>query len=382
MPGKRILIIDADTASRNFIARTFLEQKCEILQAGSAREGLILAWRDYPDLLIVDPAMPDLKGEELAVKLRQDPRTSAIPLVALSSDSNVARIKSCLDSGFNDYIIKSGQAVPVLQETVNRLLGMSAVVKDGGLLIVFASAKGGTGTSSLCANIATMIAHEQPESRVVVMDMVLPIGSIAPIIGYTGGQNIVTVMDMNADEVTSEFFRDQLAMLNTWQFHLLAGAPDPESSNHLKVDRIWDIVKMLKSAYDYVIIDLGRSLSKFSLSLIQHADLLSLIVGTDLSMVSLTKTLWDYLRAKGVDPSSVYTILNRAVGLEGLTKPEAEEILGLEINTAMPYLGSNFALANNQHQPFTLKFPKDTAAIVLKETALEMITRARRSRTG
>ena len=68
----------------------------------------------------------------------------------------------------------------------------------------------------------------------VVVDMVLPIGSIAPIVGYEGPQNIVTVAEMPPEETTPEFFRDNLAELKPWRFNLLAGSPDPESSNHLK----------------------------------------------------------------------------------------------------------------------------------------------------
>ena len=110
--------------------------------------------------------------------------------------------------------------------------------------------------------------------------------------------------------------------------------------------------------------------------------MIALIVSTDSSTISLTKTVWEYLRSKGVQAPSVYAILNRAVGLEGLTKSEAEKIIGLEIKTSVPHLGGNLALANNQHMPFTLKFPKDTTAIVLKETAQEMADLARHLRTG
>ncbi len=130
------------------------------------------------------------------------------------------------------------------------------------------------------------------------------------------------------------------------------------------------------------LIDLGRSLSRISMPLIENADLIALIVSTDQSTISLTKTVWEYLQSKGVEPARVYAILNRAVGLEGVTKIEAEKIIGLEIKTSMPYLGSNFALANNQHLPFSQKFSKDTAAIVFRETAQEMADLARRLRTG
>jgi hypothetical protein len=76
----------------------------------------------------------------------------------------------------------------------------------------------------------------------------------------------------------------------------------------------------------------------------------------------------------------MYAILNRAVGLEGLTKSEAEAIIGLEIKKTMPYMGSNFSLANNLNQPITLKYATDTASMILKETADDMVRVARRLR--
>ncbi len=383
MPRKKILIVDADVASRNFVARKLFEQNYEVLQAGSGKEGLISAWRDHPNLIIVDPVMMDLSGEEIAVKLKQDPRTAELPLIALSGDSSHGRIKSCLDAGFNEYIIKSGQAVATLNDTVGRLFGLTADVMDqGGLLIIFLSAKGGTGTSSLCANFAMNISQYQPKARVAVLDLVLPIGSIASIVGYEGEQNIVTVTDMPPEETTPEFFQRELQPVGIWRFGLLAGSPDPESSNQMKVGRIWDVVTSLKASHDYVLVDIGRSLSKITLPLIQHADLVSLIISTDVSAAALTKTLMNYLKSKGVHENSLYTILNRAVGLEGLSKADAENKLGVKINMSMPYLGTNFSFANSQHQPFSLKFPRDTASIIFQDTAREMAVLAQKIRLG
>jgi pilus assembly protein CpaE len=381
MPEKKILIIDSDTASLNFIARSLQNQKYEIIQTGSGKEGLIHAWRDRPDLAVIDPAIADISGEEFARKLKQDPRTTNMPLIALSSDPAVARIKSCLDAGFNEYIAKSGQAMGTLSEAINRLLGItSSLIKEGGILMVFVSAKGGVGTSSLCANLAMTIAQNQPEASVVVVDMVLPIGSIASIVGYDGSQNIVTAADLPLEEITPDYFRDRLAELKLWRFHLLAGSPDPESSNHLKVGRIWNVIAALKASYDYVLIDIGRTLSKISLPLIQHADLIPLIISTDQSALPLTKTVWEYMKAKGVDPALIFPILNRAASLEGLSKPDTEKALEIQIKATLPYLGSSFAFASSHHQPFSVKFPTDAASFVFQEMAKEMAALARKSR--
>jgi MinD-like ATPase involved in chromosome partitioning or flagellar assembly len=134
--------------------------------------------------------------------------------------------------------------------------------------------------------------------------------------------------------------------------------------------------------FNIVVLDLGRSLSRISLPLIEYADVVVMILGTDMSTVTLSKIVWEYLQSKGVRPSSAFLILNRAVGLEGVTKSETEEIMGLPIQSAIPYLGGNFSLANNQHQPYCLKFPSDTASIILKDTARQMASLAIRLHTA
>ena len=383
MPQKKILIVDSDSASRNFIARKLQDLDFEILQAGSGREGLIVAWRDHPDMAIIDPALSDLKGEELAARLHRDPRTAQLPLVALSSDHDPARIKACREAGFSEYITKSGQAVSLLNDVVRRYFGISGeAMKKGGLTIVFLSAKGGTGTSSFCANMGMEIAKLNPETRVAVADLVFPIGSIAPIIGYDGMENIVTLAERSSHETSSDLIKNSLPMVELWQFHLLSGSPDPELSNQLNVERIWDLVAGMKAAYDFVLVDIGRSLSKITLPLIQHADLVCLLISTDVSTISLTGTILEYMKSKGVNGDAIYNVLNRHSGLEGLSKREAESLLGIKVNSAIPYLGTNFAFANSQHRPYTIKFPNDTASIIFQDSAREMAALAHKLRKG
>ena len=95
-----------------------------------------------------------------------------------------------------------------------------------------------------------------------------------------------------------------------------------------------------------------------------------------MTTVTLTKKFWSYLSAQGYPAEKMFPILNRAVGLEGVTKAEAEKLLGLEIRLMMPYMMGNFTLANNQNMPVLIKFPNDTASLVLKQAALEMSRQA------
>jgi pilus assembly protein CpaE len=391
-----MLVVDDNAASRIFLASHFRQKEFRVLEAPTGKEGLIVAWRDRPELILFDPTLHDITDQEFIAKLRNDPRTSQTPLIALSTDPSPVRRETCLNAGVNEYLVKSSGALPALEEILNRILApappatlplqpikVEEIKKEAGkngLLIVFLSAKGGTGTSSLCANLAMNIQQGQPDSRVVVADLVLPIGSIGQIVGAEEKINLVTVSDMPSGQTTIDYFYKNLPKPETWQFQLLAGSPDPQQANSIKGERIGQIVETLLVGYDFVILDIGRALSRISLPLIQKADLILLVVSTDQSTVQLTKTVWDYLRAQGIDSRKICAVLNRAVGLEGVTKMQAEEIIGLPIKTTLPYMGSNFALANNLNQPITIKYPADTASIIFKETATDMVKLAQRLR--
>lgn len=388
MEGKSILIVDDNPASRIYLANHLKAKQFKIFEAPTGKEGLIAAWRDQPDLILFDPTLRDIRDQEFIHKLRSDPRTARIPLIAFSTDPGAARREICLRAGVDEYLVKSSQALVALEESLTRIFesnhdeipAQKEENEERGLLIVFLSAKGGTGTSSLCANLAMNIQQAEPDARVVVADLVLPIGSIGQIVGNRGILNLATVAELPHGQTNQEYFHQNLPKPELWQFQLLPGSPDPQHGNSIRGERIGQIVDTLRSAYDFIILDIGRALSRISMPLIQKADLIILIVSTDQSTVQLTKTVWNYLQTQDVDHQKVYAILNRAVGLEGLTKAQAEEIIGLPIKTAMPYLGGNFALANNLNQPITIKYPTDTASIILKGTSEDMVKLARQLR--
>jgi pilus assembly protein CpaE len=374
MDGKpvTILLIDADAASRNYLASMLTDKGYSMLSAPSGREGMIIAWRDHPNIIILDPTLTDISGAELVTRLRQDRRTSNLPLVALGHQDHPMEKASLLAAGVNEYVFKSGLTLQTLMEIIPRVIKTETAVSAKGKLIAFLSAKGGTGTSSLCANISMALASQKIGKKVAVIDLVLPIGSIANIVGYKDTLNLSTIMSLKPEECTPAYFKDNLPHILSWNFNLLAGPPDPESANRLSGDRINEIVKTVVEAYNYICVDLGRSLSRISMPIIQQADVVALILSTDLATADLTLTVWNYLKVQGVDPQKIYAIQNRAVGLEGMTKPEVEKKIGLPIRMTMPYMGDNFTVANNRNEPIITRFPNNSAALLLKDIGMQM----------
>lgn len=82
---KSILIVDVENASRNYLTHMIKEQRYVATATGSGKEGLIIIWRDRPDLIIFDPKLQDFSPEEFLLKLHRGLRSVNIPILALSS---------------------------------------------------------------------------------------------------------------------------------------------------------------------------------------------------------------------------------------------------------------------------------------------------------
>jgi len=240
--------------------------------------------------------------------------------------------------------------------------------------------KGGVGKTTTTINLGAYLA--QLGQRVLVVDLDPQANATSCLgvdkLGVQGGTYEALLGDKQVASYVLLNERLNLSLLPSSPS--LAGAEVELVDELAREVRLRKAIAPLADKYDYVLIDIGRSLSRITLPLIQHADLNILVVSTDVSTVSLTKPILGYMKSKGVNMDSVFALLNRAVGLEGLSKAETEIALEIPIRTTMPYLSSNMAFANHHHQPFTLKFPRDTASIVFQEAAKEMSILARNLR--
>jgi pilus assembly protein CpaE len=376
MENKKILIIDGDAASRNYLSMMLRNENYSIELAATGKAGLIIAWKEHPDFIIVDPILTDISGMDLVTRLRQDRRTSFAKIIALGGPCDQTIIDDLLQGGFNEYLVKSNEA---MERLIAIVAGKDQKFNEikGGKIIAFLSAKGGTGTSSICTNIAMSVGKKHNDLKVAVVDLVLPVGSIANIVGSTDGVNLINLLD-EIRAMEPEYLKEKLPKLANWNFSLLAGSPDPESANEMAVGRIPAVISAMQSTFDYIFVDLGTSLSRISLPILLKANVLVLIMSNDLSTVTLTNTVWKYLKNKGVNPNRVYPLLNRAVGLQGLTKTEVEKKLGFQVRITIPNMGDNFTVANNRHEPILLKFPTDSSVLVIEQTSRQIVEMSKR----
>ncbi len=77
-----------------------------LLTAMQGRLGLDLAREHRPGLILLDLQLPDIPGDEVLRRLREDPRTRGVPVVVLSADASPGQVRRLLDAGARAYLTK------------------------------------------------------------------------------------------------------------------------------------------------------------------------------------------------------------------------------------------------------------------------------------
>jgi two-component system cell cycle response regulator DivK len=106
MANELVLIVD-DNERNMRLARDVLRLAgFRTLEAATGGDGVSLAVEHQPDVILMDIRLPDIDGTEVARRLKADPRTAGLPIVALTSLAMKGDREGFLEAGFDGYLEK------------------------------------------------------------------------------------------------------------------------------------------------------------------------------------------------------------------------------------------------------------------------------------
>jgi CheY-like chemotaxis protein len=121
---RRVLVVE-DSPTIVSVVKYFLElEGFEVVVAEDGSAGLAMALATRPDVIVSDLNMPGMDGLAMVKALRQDPRTSDVRVLMLTSESSVESEANVLDAGADDYVVKPVEPRR-LAARVKALLGRS-----------------------------------------------------------------------------------------------------------------------------------------------------------------------------------------------------------------------------------------------------------------
>lgn len=123
--GARILLVEDNELNRDMLSRRLERRGYVVMLAVNGVEALQRASADRPELVLMDMSLPEIDGWEATRRLKADPATRAIPVIALTAHAMSGDRERALEAGCDDFDTKPVDLPRLLEK-------MQALLANGG----------------------------------------------------------------------------------------------------------------------------------------------------------------------------------------------------------------------------------------------------------
>ena len=118
----RILLVEDDEMNRDMLSRRLIRRGFDVVTAVDGQQALQMASTESPDLILLDLSLPVMDGWAVARKLKSDPATKNIPIIALTAHAMAGDREKAMSAGCDEYDTKPIELKRLLGK-INSFLG-------------------------------------------------------------------------------------------------------------------------------------------------------------------------------------------------------------------------------------------------------------------
>ncbi|MCR4441599.1 MAG: response regulator [Peptococcaceae bacterium] len=361
MEAIRVLVVDDIAETRDNIRR-LLSFDRDLAVVGEARDGVEAVQKAAaldPDVVLMDVNMPRLNGLAAAEKIMQNQQGCSV--IFLSVQDEAEYLRKAMAAGARDYLVKPFQGEELIS-AIKRVYLLESrraapgedktAGKEKPQVITVFGTKGGVGKTTIAVNTAVLLA--QAKKKVAVVDLDLQFGDISVFLNLLPGRTIA--------ELAQEGSEFDLDLVESYMIPHLSGvrvlpAPGrPEHAELVTVAQVERVIAVLKTSYDYVIIDTPPVFNDTNLSALDLSTQIFLVLALDLATIKNVKLSLELMQSLH-HLGKTKLLLNRASDDVGIKIKTAEEILDFLIAAQIPSDGRLCVSALNRGIPFVLSAP-------------------------
>ena len=328
-----------------------------------------------PDILIINSGRNDTEALNLAERITQNrPRIFVILVV---EDLSVETLQAANAAGVHNVITMPENSKEICDyirmihtAESNRLAALTEntqVTWISKCITVFGS-KDGLGKTSVATNLAIKLAEHR--RKVALVDLDLEFGDVH------------TFMDINPKdtiaELAQDFYSPTIDAIRSYMtvhpsgVHVLCAPKSPEYADVVSAECVSTILSLLRSYYDFVIIDTASNFSEVTLTAIESASTVLMLTGMDVSTLKNSKAALSVLESLKQN-SKVRVVVNRAMEGSTITVDDVMRVVEAPMAAYIPNDYNTAVSALNRGEPFVQSYPKSKIAGCLKELADAMI---------
>lgn len=368
----RIMLVSKQDAVLDHLRRMITDEDLEIAaEAPGGDPALEKVENIAPDILIINSGSINTDAFNLAERVIQcKPRTFVILLVDQLTAENLQSANAVGCHNVIPFPTVSKELCDTIRRVYNtetaRISALNSnqrVTWSSKVLTVF-GAKGGLGKTTIAVNLAIKLAEQR--KRVALLDFDLQFGDVSVFMDIEPKDTIAElIQDVPSPSIDS--VRSYMTV-HPSGVHVLCAPKSPEYADMISADRIQGLLSLLRSYYDFVIIDTGANFSDVTLAAIEASTDVLFVTGLDLSILKNSKVTMSILESLG-QKKKVRVIINRAMEINSITIADVQRIVDAPILARVPSDYMVAVAALNRGQPFVLSAPKAKLSLSVADIA-------------
>ncbi|KQQ96248.1 AAA family ATPase [Massilia sp. Leaf139] len=323
-----------------------------------------LADEAIPDVLVVDA--PRIVEGDLEQIERLGHLFPKLAFIVLSADLSQEFLLRAMRAGVREVL--PPQAGTALDEALDRAADkLGSQGGAPGKVLAFISCKGGSGSTFLATNLAYALSAGGTK-KVALIDMNLQFGDASLFV--SDSKPLATLSDVATQihRLDPSFLASSMVAV-TPNYGILAAPSDPAHASDVKPEHIDAIVKLARRQYDFIVLDVGRSLDPVSIRALDHADTIYPVLQMTLPYIRDGKRLLSVFRNLDYGKDKVELIVNRHDKNSDIRLKDLEEAFDTPILRTMPNHYDAAAKSVNQGVPVTRLMPDSPLSNALTEMA-------------
>jgi pilus assembly protein CpaE len=336
--------------------------------AGAPARLSVLADDAVPDVLVVD--QPRAEEGELEQLERLSHLFPRLAFIVLSGDLSQDFLLRAMRAGVRE-VLPAAPNPAALAQAVDRVAEkLGSQGGSNGKVLAFISCKGGSGSTFLATNLAYALAAGG-NKRVALIDMNLQFGDASLFVSDTKPLATLSDVATQIHRLDPSFLASSMVAV-TPNYGILAAPSDPAHASDVKPEHIDAIVKLARRQYDFIVLDVGRSLDPVSIRALDHADTIYPVLQMTLPYIRDGKRLLTVFRNLDYGKDKVELIVNRHDRNSDIRMKDLEEAFDASSLRTMPNNYDAAAKSVNQGVPVTRLMPDSPLSIALAQMARDL----------
>ncbi len=343
----RILVVDDNRDTADNVSRLlYFEDDIEVIgQAYGGRDGIRMAVEQKPHIVLMDINMPDIDGIAATQEMSQRVPYSQVIIMSVQADSQYMR--KAMSAGARDYQTKPFSADELIN-AIRRVYRLAqptyqsmnaekaarvrlaeqrpaqkaeAQPQDTPTIALY-SPKGGSGVSAIAANLA--VALQNKHSNIALVDADLQFGDLMVHLNTKsdrGMGDLAAIDTLDPDLIT------QVMLPHASGLSLLLAPQKPELAELITPEKLSQIIEILQTQYQAVLVDTSAYLSNQTLAVLDAANYILIVITPEIPAMKSAKLFLELLEKLEYSLDRVGVIVNRANIEGGIAINQIQKVL-------------------------------------------------------